>query len=908
MASVATMNAWLEQLALTFIPSSSAKPADTRKYKDSFMRRVKNHNFGRTNQFDVIERLAGLEEKFQVLNLDDLAANIFSRRAELRREYEEGVTWVPDALDLLLRLSHEPAKHGRVEQLEKIRFTSAIPHTWEDLDSGNLFDRKGPLWEVPHYSDFSSEDEDEDIATSDSVNPPSSSKQNASHKVDASTVIDLPAETLSVSLDSAQFWHAAGRSITISETQAVREVLFSFGGFPTSILCRRGQVIEPDQRYRIQHLDATTCMALLSQAASIATDIHALRTWLQTSQITSVMQLVQSEIGEVLAAFDRAVSSEHHAILHQATLSGTVSMLQILQRFQQASFPLQAVSFVISQPEPNDSISALTAMHNKLDIAHSSYNLVDLQTLLPIFLSALTLYAKRVDVWLQAGRIQSGEKFFIHKYDAEAPEKRDLWDGWFCMPPNHAALVPSFLKPFVIDIFTIGKTAAFLELLGSSLAEDDVAYLGIAAAALEAANLAVNSPLPFSATFDMTVQRHLATILSSCTSSLKHILETTCGLTMLLDAFDYVYLAKDGVILDTIETKMFDQIDSCVETWNDRFVLSDTLTEAYHRIKCVDVDAVTIQATHTSSRTMESRRRSVKILAAVSISYHISWPLANIISSASMLSYQRVALTLSQTRRALYLLDRRAYFYVQQMLTKSDPPSHAKVTRLVYWQLSLFVKIFYAHLTDCVVQPLTESLRKQFQNPSTGSLDSMIAVHKHYISALEHACLSSKRIKPLRESMIAMLDLCIRFTDLIISAATNTDLLPSSRDENERDIEASSFISAQSRRRHRRRRNMVSQQDDSSSPSENDDDGMGEGYSTFILDEGTSFIQEILKIQADFKRYLDFLVAGLKAVARASMLGPGLANSGPEFEIGDRFELLADSLECILPSRRPGVF
>jgi hypothetical protein len=183
-------------------------------------------------------------------------------------------------------------------------------------------------------------------------------------------------------------------------------------------------------------------------------------------------------------------------------------------------------------------------------------------------------------------------------------------------------------------------------------------------------------------------------------------------------------------------------------------------------------------------------------------------------------------------------------------------------------------------------------------------------IHGQYVSALEHACLSSKRIKPLRDALISILDLCIRFSDMVTSAVTNTGLETTTREVGDGDFEASSFISAQSRRRRRRRRSgkntsagdiaSCSDEDDD----DNDEDGVGEGYSTFVFDEDTSLGKEISKLRSEIQRHGGFLVAGLRAVARSSTTGRRGVGDAREFEVGEQFELLADSLEGVFPARR----
>ena len=914
------MNTWLEELALSLISSNTAR-AESEKHRHNFVTSVKQnaYTYARTNQFAVTEKLIGLEEKFQVLNLDDVAAELFSRRVELTRNE---VKWVPDVLDLLLHLSDDPVRHSRVENLEKSkpRDDASPPLKWEDIEAEDPIDREDPIWSVPRYSDFSS-DEDEEATSSSTQTSPPSVKQRHPLKTDEGRLFDPAPIDTTPNFKTAHFWQSSNRFVTVTETQAIREALFMLGGHPTSIFGSSKPGFTPTSQYRIRHLEATTSFSLLDNAAGLASDIDMVRQWLKLRQASNVTQLVQSDVGEVLADLDRAISQEHTTLLHQNSPTGVVSFLQVLERVKTAALPLKRVGVVLSRLTSNDPVELLNAMFDRLGTAQLLCSAVQVEAILPIFLSALTAYAKPIDAWMHTGTVESSEHFFIVRNDQEPRNPTSLWHDWFTLSREDQGFLPHFLKQYSGKIFTIGKTAAFLSHLGAGNFDHDTEELGLAFAALEAAGIVASSPLPFSATFEVVLERHLAALLAISTSTLKHILEKNCGVTKLFDAFDHLYLCKNGMLLNTIESKMFDQIDRCVELWNDRFLVSDSLAEAYAGLDCVDSEAITIQAFHTSSRTMENRRRSVKILRAVSLSYHVSWPLSNIIRPRSLASYQRIALTLSQVRRAKYLLERRAYGIILQMSITFDKPTDEKITRLVFWQLSCFVNILYDHFTSCVIQPLTTSMRAHLASSTTTSLDDMISLHAHYIASLEHACLSSKRIKPLRDTLLSVLDLCIRFTDLLTTVSNATAEMRGSshraehkgnddEDQEGKDIEANSFISAQSRRhRHRRHGNAIN---DESYSSSDEDTGMGEGYSTFVFGEDFfSLEREVQKIRGELSQDLEFLIAGLKAVARSSNLsqaaemgaeGDGLPRE--EFEIGETFELLAGALEGIFPRRR----
>lgn len=885
MASTTTINNWIEQLAVSLIPQST-KSTDVRKYKDSFARRIRNHTYGRTNQFAVAEKLTGLEEKFQVMNLDDVAEAIYARRLELNKHTDR---WSPDALDLLLHLSKDPVQYGRIDKLEKFQIRKATPPPlkWADIEADDPIDHADNIWRIPEYSDFSSDD-DEIVASSITTSPVSIKQNDAGGAVldrilDGKAMNDDSRPTLD--LQSAQFWRLKDEVVLVTERQAVREVLFMLIGLPTAIFTTDTHAIRPSPRYRLAHLEKETSDSVLQKAAALGSKILPLRQWLRTPQTISVMQLVQSRIQDILADFERGISLMQNDILHERSPDGVISMMQTLYLVEKKSMPLNAVSAVIPWLPQDDPVAALNALYEHVGAAYSCGDTVALQTLSPVLLSAFRLYAEPIDRWLRKGRIESADAFFISEKTGPR-NTTTLWHDWFLLSEDDK-LIPSFLKKFTRQIFATGKTAAFLHHLQPPPLDAGNETCGIDAAITEVAKLVETSPIPLSATLEAVLGQRLTTLLASTTSSLKHTLNTSCGLSRLLDTFDYLYLAKDGAILDTIESRTFDQIDRCTEIWNDRFLVAELLTEAYRHIPCVDAGAISIDSSYTSSRSMEARRRSVKILNSMTLRYHLPWAVANIIPPSSIAAYQRVALTLAQIRRAKYVLERRAYWHVCNV-PLGNQKSDQKLAQTVYAALAAFVAVVYAHLTTCTIEPLTRDMRGQLTANATGSVDDMIAVHARYIGNLDLACLGTPRVKPLRDAMTTVLDLCLRFADLVSSPAAlgRTESV---------DTEAGSFFSARSQRRRKMGRGR-SLAGESSSEEDEDEDGMGEGYSTFVLDGDTTVMREIVNIREEFDRHVSFLMAGLRGVARGSR------------EVGEGLELLADSLEGLFPRKSNHIY
>lgn len=868
------MNTWMEELAITFLPPSN-KTIQARKLKDNFLRAIKHHSHPRTNQFDVNERLVGLEEKCQVLNLDDLAAELYLRRKHLCN-YDE--RWVPDVLDLLLHLSEGPLDRRRVRDLKALRPQEQHPPalTWQEVEADDPISREDGIWDIPTYSDFSSDDDNDERMSSAPTSPEHVSKRSSDLDSSSRLFDDLePKEShRTLPIDRLPFWQQPAVEISLTEKQVIQEVLLMMLGLPTAMFVVKADGYAPVSHYKVGHLRCDVSSNLIKEFATLGSEIEKYREWLRTPQQDNIMQLIQDHFRESLSLFEDTILSTQTEILNDHSYSGNESLSQILHSLHRRSASVRNLIGLLPSLRPSEPVMALNALFAFLDTAHSSSDDETFRTILPIFAAAFTLYSKPIDVWMCTGRLEDGApKFFI----SESPTKltpMTLWHNWFSITRQDERIVPQFLKSTARKLLTIGKTAAFMNRLVPG--SDGLRNRGtLSNAVSENFEMAKRSPIPFCASFEAAIGTYLNSSLDYATIKFKALLEENCGLTRLLDAFEYLFLGKNTFIWQNFEGPMFDQVDKCVEIWNDRFLCAEALSDVFSDVECVDTDLITIRSAYTSSRTMESRRRSVKILGALALSYELSWPIANIISHESIAVYQKVALVLSQIRRAKFSLDRRAYFCVQNIPLDGGEDVQ-KVARGLCFQLSFFINTIYGHLTECAIGPLTLAMRKQL----TGTIDEMISVHRDYVASVEFACLCSKRMRPLRESLISALDLCIRFTDMVSSPLA-------SQAKASDDFEAGSFVSARSQRR--RRRGIV---DDSETSTDEDENEHGEGFSTFILDEDTDMLEELTKVHVDFKKHIVFLAAGLRGVARSAG------------DMGELFEILADKLDGVLPRPR----
>ena len=199
MASSSTMNMWTEDLARSLLPFK-ASSGSSRRPIEHFTRSIRHHSYTRTNQYDVEDQLTGLEEKFQVLNNDELSDALRDCRTELK-DYQ--LRWLPDMLDLLLRLSDDPVQKTRMTEFETIdnRSTTPPPLKWTDVEGDDPINRKDRLWRQPSYSDFSSDEGD--VVLSSTATSPASLK-HASKTADHGSEPSTAPETSAVDVAAAK--------------------------------------------------------------------------------------------------------------------------------------------------------------------------------------------------------------------------------------------------------------------------------------------------------------------------------------------------------------------------------------------------------------------------------------------------------------------------------------------------------------------------------------------------------------------------------------------------------------------------------------------------------------------------------------------------------------------------------
>ncbi len=856
----------VDQLVNSLLPQGTSAPK-LRKYKDAFSRKLKLHNFARTNQFEVSERLDALQEGFQILNNDELADALHTRLLKLKHRSEK---WIPDILDLVLRLADDPTSKTRIEWLTNIgRLSGVVPSlTWAEIEADDPVDRKDQMWEVAGYSDLSSDEEFDVLPV---VTPILDITRPVDNKlgdsvVSQSGVIDPDTGPKILSrLRGDQFWqNVPDQPVELTELQLIREVLFMLQGLQTALFWRVGDHFEIDKRFRLKNTSREAFVDVVSDFGQIAVRLDLLRDFVKQAQPVHFMQTLRNAIEEIIRDVDSQLQCFEQRIL-ATELDTAATILQVAQSVSKIVNAAEWLADFVQGTTSNDvdTIRCLEILFYRVCQIQASGDESGFECSSAIFFRCFETYFSPARDWMDEGMLLGNQQTLFIKACKSEHNLSGLWKKWYGLTDDSASnRCPSFLQPFKTKILNIGKTVIFLQHLKTST---EASERPLKLELPQLICISASSLLPFSEVFTRFVDELVESRLHTVTSALREQLGNNCGLWKTLDAMENIYFGKTGYVTDLVDTKVFTGIDRCDVGWNDRFLLGDLLQTVFEPIESVEVERLAVISSSRSLTNLSRGRQSVKLLEKLQVHYALPWSIANVIDKTSLITYQNTSTFLTQIRRARYMLERRSLFQVRS--GRPDAERYERnLNQLLHHSLLLFVNTLYDHLTSLVIEKANRELHQHLFDAI--DIDAMIAAHKNYRRLLEDACLISKNLKPIHNGILSILDLCIRYSDL----NSPTKITKSSHPDADDDADADSYTSAtshQSRRRHRHRLPAPTRGEISSSEEDSEsDDGDGEGYSTFIVPEESTLGEQLRKVRAGFQKHRSFIVAGLNSIGR----------------------------------------
>ncbi|KAE8354224.1 Spc98 family-domain-containing protein [Aspergillus coremiiformis] len=855
------MTMLMEELIVTFAKIDKKSPR-FKILKRRTEETLRSNAHSRTDQFAVANQLEGLQEKFQILNRDELADALRTRLTELN---EHQNSYFPEILSFLLQLADRPVQLSKVDRIESFKSQEhAESPSWTELDVSGAAYSEEDIWEPVDFGAGSSDDDLSSVA-SDSYHartfPHTSIALEEDYVIPEELFSSGEDEDLLVSIKSAQFWRnevnvSTGQPESVSshvltELQIVRETIFMLQGLPTSLFWRLDGSVEVDRRYRLAHLSSETLSSLLHSFSSIGSKIDVLRRYNQVPRIIPYMQTFHRGIEDRLCEFDRLLSDMQSQYLSQSGVVA-VSLLQLFENVLRESKLLLLLADIVSSLKhdtSNNPVRCLDLLYDSVCMTQATGDDNEFKFLAQLFFSCFETYARPIRLWMERGELEESlqDSFFIRDNRNHEQDLRTLWHGWYTLDESAwFSNAPKFIQPIARKIFVAGKSMVFLQHLDVSEGETNARKSLLTFGDVFPEDSTSNY-MPFSALLDSAFGRIVDENHSFTSSLLRRELGQQCGLWVSLQALEHIYFCKDMSVFGSIDSKIFDLIDRGRGAWDDRFLLTELAQSAFGTLPFIDSSRVVVRSIKDPHNKPNTRGRSVKILRAISFDYVLPWPVANIITKEAILSYQRLSTFLMQIRRAKYTIVKQWPRY-SHVVNRDSQNRNDTLAYSLRHNMLWFLNTLYSHMTDFVISTATTSLRKDLSG--CNDVDAMVAVHQSYTSSLEDQCLLSKNLYPLYEAIITLLDLCISFADLQSIRYNQTTTHPKS---------------AQKVHGHDQY-----QSDDEDEEDELDDQDNPEPEEKHIRLHETQYVQRLKDTRDQFNQHIVFLAAGLKGVGRAN--------------------------------------
>nr|POE87344.1 isoform 2 of gamma-tubulin complex component 5 [Quercus suber] len=760
--------------------------------RDKAGRALKDQSNARTNQFAVNASYAGLIEKFQIVNREVLADALQSRLAELPAE---GTKFMPEILSLLLLLSHQPANKNEIEFVKKLSRPDIDALTWKSIFADDSLDDDG-LWDDVERGYHSSgddvtnyDDNDADFTTSTqgtSIEDEDLTSLARLHvvSIDRSLLADVhPARSRSYANDD--------NPILVSELVLSREILAMLHGLPTRLFSKNSNTgsIAISKSLILSTASMSTLSAVLSQFIELGTKIDSIRTWSQTVERVDWIQSIQASAQRLLLRFSNSLT-QMEGMYISPTVAGVASLLRLWTAVEQSAHPLSHLSTILADLIADSAVKVTPASFALLDrlyegvcLQQAAGDSESFGVLSYIFATAVSTYLKPISKWLRQGLLPSSncEGFLVN----DLQENCDLADVWYKRYRLRSDIdgelaVPSFMKPFVEQIFATGKNKAFMRLLsqGDDGADGDVVekdHLSLAAESLDSdPQQSIEMFLPYHDFLADQLGSWLSKIAGNSTPALPQSLWSGHGLRDVMNALEYVYFAKDGSLFESFASSVSARITDSYQpmvagkvarkSWKDNFIMSELAHNTLGMSAFVDAQNMTIRCLEPEYNRSATATVSVtQALSTVKVEYHFSWPIQNITREHSPSVHGRALAFLLQiqyakSRLSAQLLDLRPL--------NKDNRSHSTLPMLVLRlrrRLLWFLDVINNHVTS---SSSVQHKAMSAQMAISDGIDSMAFTWAEYTRHLEISLLIADKLAPVRNAVIKIIELCEQFADL----------------------------------------------------------------------------------------------------------------------------------------------
>ncbi|EER27626.1 Spc97 / Spc98 family protein [Coccidioides posadasii C735 delta SOWgp] len=830
---------------------------------------VKRNAAGRVDQFEVSRRLDGLQEKFQIVGNAGLADAVRLRLSELDAKK---CHWAPEVLFLLLELSDKPASKSGPDRVELFKPPDPPPIlVWSDLGTSDL--DKEDIWDDIDYANDSS-DENLSLASSDISIPriiPQSSKVPLDEYIPPEDIyLTVEDDGLVSSIQNTQAWRYLPSSLPessngiLTDLQVMREVIFMLEGLPNSLFRNLNDSIEIDDRFFVQHASREAFRSILRSFSDLGVCIQRLRAFGKQPQEVPFMQMFQKEVDKLVYDLDSFLSETEarYSVKPQLPCASLLELFDDVRKETKLLVELAGLVKRLKRTTGQNGFLCLDLLYDLVCAKQAAAEDAEYKVMAKIFFKCFEIYAKPIQLWMKTGMLDESLGSFFIKTSGRSTHLKSLWHEWFSLEEFSGQLYgPKFLRPAADKIFTTGKSMIFLRNLGVA-----PETLNLETPKIDKKDIfPVEIPsafVPFSGFLQGAFGRLVNENHSVASAVLRAELNEKCGLWLSMQALDYIYLGKDTALLMAVDQRIFELIDKGRQSWNDRFLLTESFQQALGNLSCIDVSRLIARTIKVAPREFEKHCRSVKLLKALSVDYVLPWPVANVISKQSMNVYQRLSTFLMQIRRAKYVLEKQCSnkprYLRHDTYTEDDILSFA-IRHYLLW----FVNILYYHFTELVISSSRSEMVKSMAEAK--DVDGMISVHQSFISSMEEQCLLSKNLAPIYQAVISILDLCLQFSDIQVGRYAEYQY--------DQANQSTTYLHLNSSRYRRGRRSASEEDDEELSSDEDEGDYInqtmfGDGSSTCMSFAELSYRERLLGVKQKSDELSRFVKTGLRGIGR----------------------------------------
>ncbi|KAK0739611.1 Spc98 family-domain-containing protein [Apiosordaria backusii] len=891
MAFLAQLGEQTDELvdAIVGIPESDQETRNI--FREAVLRLLRNHTYLRTNQFEVEDRLKGLEERFRVIGRDALA-DAFHKRLEAYEPHHNKFT--PDVFHFLLELADQPAQNTQLTALDEPEEVPPPKLTWRDIAREDGWIQERDIWLFNRHSPDSSDDEGaaeiKTVASVESLTSASSvdgrvqrTALDCAFKPQGEELLQRVKEALSWRQPPTVVEGGQPEKTTITSLPLLREVLFMLSGLPTTIF---DADCNPSSGYQLQGISVEASDALLNSFSECGRKLAPLRAFSKRKAQSPLLQVFESSMQKALGSLDLQLASiqGRYVAIEEDVV---VSLVGVLNEVRPILTPLYALSDIIRQLQEERNTHAF----RYLELLYDAAGMAQLQAhrdtyhlLGGMFLDCFQIYLKPIRLWMEEGRLLPGDRtFFVSESSTKLPLPQ-IWKSQFNLlrSPEGNLHAPRFLKPAIHRIFTAGKSIVVLKHMKRHAATSK--YRATEEPKMDFATVCPDNLefAPFSELFSSAFDAWIQSKHHTAAATLQELLYTSYGLSQSLDMLEQVYLMSDGSKADAFASAIFRHLDNFSNSWKDRFTLTEIAQEAFSG----SIDSYRIFAEIDPRTVVHSAiagRSSVRVnLPAIRLGCRLNWPVQIVVTEEGIQGYQRIFTFLLQARRAISVLNHPTKnFHPRGSLAATGSMGRYYMLRT---KLLWFCDAIVTYLTTLILAPNTARLRADLGD--AGDVDDMIRAHADFVSRIIHESCQGAKLQPIRDCMLDIFDLAIKVAD-----AQRIEMVRLEKEEHE--ITRLSVISSPYTSPVKAKAKFAATTPKPKKRNDEDDDSDKENQDlewnikqSAKVNEGKPHHVLLKGFHGDFERHLRFIAGGLRGVARAS-----------KEQAAVKWDLLAEMLE-----------